>query len=143
MRHNDLSQVDELVDLRGATVVDSEGEKIGTIEQIWVDNANSLPEWAAVKTGKLLGSQIRYVPLRAADLASDVTVAYTKDEVRDSPDFDPKRASKDAIEALYRHYRQPLPAPAPPKVRNPFDRLTAAWTPGVGRRAAAVGEQHR
>ena len=143
MPQMDLTQVDELVNLQGATVLDRDGERIGTIEQLWVNNVNNLPEWAAVKTGKLLGSMSRYVPLRAADISETVTVAYTKDEVKSSPQFEPQEASKDDIEALYRHYRQPLPAPAPPKVRNPFDRLTATWVPGVGREAAAVGEQYR
>lgn len=143
MAQSDLSQVDELVGLRGATVVDRDGDKIGTVVQIWVDKVNNLPEWAAVKIRELVGSQTRYVPLRAADLGSQVVVAYTKDEVKSAPDLDPGRASTDDIEALYRHYRQPLPAPPPPKVRNPFDRLTAAWVPGVGRKAAAVGEELR
>ncbi len=143
MSQNDLSQVDALIDLQGATVVDPDGNKIGAVVQIWVDKVNNLPEWAAVKTRELLGSQTRYVPLRAAELGGEVVVAYTKDEVKSAPDFDSERASQDDIEALYRHYRQPLPAPPPPRVANPFDRLTAAWMPGVGRRAAAVGQQFR
>lgn len=144
MRDVDMSQVDELLDLKGGTVVGRDGEKIGKVEQIWVDTANALPEWALVKTGGLIASHSKFVPLRAADLEEGkVTVAYTKDEVESAPDVDPDRVSPDDEIGLYRHYRQPLPAPPPPQVRNPFDRLTAVWVPGVGERAAAVGKHLR
>ena len=143
MTETDLTAAGELLDLRGATVVDRDGHGIGELEQLWVDNVNGLPEWAAVKTKRLLGSSVRYVPLRAADFGEDeVTVAYTKDEVKGAPDFDPHRASRDEVERLYRHYRQPLPAPPRPKVRNPFDRLAATWVPGVAEKAAAVGAEY-
>lgn len=134
----DLSQVDELADLKGATVLASDGEKIGKIDQVWVDNVNNQPEWAAVKTG-LLKTTPRYVPLRAADFGDgEVTLAYTKREVEASPDFDPATADQDQVVRLYRHYRQPLPAPPPPKIRNPFDRMTAVWVPGVTEKIAEI-----
>ncbi len=120
MRDIDISQLGELIDLKGATVKGRDGEKIGKIEQIWVDKTNTLPEWALV-----------------------MTVAYTKDEVESAPDVEPDGASRDDELRLYQHYGQPLPAPPPPQVRNPFDRLTAVWVPGVGERAAAVGKHLR
>ncbi|MDP9389072.1 MAG: PRC-barrel domain-containing protein [Actinomycetota bacterium] len=140
----DMFQVDELIDLKGATVVGRDGEKIGKIEQIWVDTANALPEWALVKAGGLLGRHSRFVPLRAADFEQgEVKVAYTKDEVESAPDVDPDQVSRDDEVRLYQHYGQPRPAPPPPQVRNPFDRLSAVWVPGVGERAAAVGKHLR
>lgn len=126
-----MSQMEELIDLRGAEVVDREGARIGTVAQIWVDNVNGLPEWAEVAMGRT-GRNTRYVPLRAADLGDGrMVVNYTRDEVERSPDVDPRRSGRDEGEALYRHYRQPLPAPPPPHVRNPFDRMTARWVPGI------------
>ena len=136
----DLSQVGELIDLRGATVVDRDGTTIGTIEQIWVDRVNELPEWAAVTLNRKRGTKL--VPLRAADLSPErVTVNYTADEVKGAPAIDPGDSGREDMERLYRHYRQPLPAPPPPKVRNPFDRLTATWVPGVTEKAAAYGHR--
>lgn len=138
MGQMDMSQVEQLVDLQGARVVGSDGEWIGRVEQIWVDNVNHLPEWAEVSTGRLGGSS-RYVPLRAADLGDgEIVVNYTKDEVDSAPAFEPTAGGRDAFEALYRHYGQPLPSPPPPQVRNPFDRLTATWVPGVREKAAAI-----
>lgn len=140
----DLSQVGELIDLQGATVVGHEDERIGKVDQIWVDNVNGQPEWAAVRTGSLPGGRARLVPLRAADLGDGrVKVNYTKDEVNGAPDFEPGRSGRDDEERLYRHYRQPLPAPPPPQVRNPFDRLTAVWMPGVAEKAAEPGRRAR
>lgn len=138
MTQPDLSTIDQLVDLQGADVRSSDGQTIGTVEQIWVDNVNALPEWAAVK----VKGGTRHVPLRAADLSGDgVVVNYTRDEVLASPPFEPGSAGRDDIEGLYRHYRQPLPAPPPPKVRNPFDQLTATWVPGVREKAASYAER--
>src|SRR3954453_14990470 len=35
----------------GATIVDSDGDKIGTLETIYMDRSTGQPEWLAVKTG--------------------------------------------------------------------------------------------
>lgn len=132
MGRPDLSQVDQLVDLRGAKVVDSAGENIGSVEQIWVDNTDFLPEWAAVRVGRGPRTEVRLVPLRAADFEDgQVQVNYTGDEVVSAPEIDPDASGHDEMERLYRHFRQPLPAPPPPRVRNPFDRMTATWVPGI------------
>lgn len=132
-----MSQVDELVELRGAEVIASDGRRIGTLEQIWVDSVNGLPEWAEVRIGAL--RRTRHVPLRAADMGDGwVTVNYTAEEVETAPEFDPETAGDDAVKALYRHYRRPLPAPPPPQVRNPFDRDTARWVPGTHERIREI-----
>lgn len=142
MSQPDLSQVDQLVDLQDARVVDSNDEEVGSLEQIWVDNVNALPEWAAVRVGRGLRSQVRLVPLRAADFDDgQVRVNYTRDEVTGAPEIEPDRTGHEEMERLYRHYRQPLPAPPPPRVRNPFDRMTATWIPGVREKAASYAER--
>ncbi len=143
MSYIEISELDELVDLEGAAVLASDGEEIGELEQVWVDTTHGLPEWGLVKTGKLFGGS-RYVPLRAAEFGEgQLKVAYTKKEVQSAPDFDPEQAGTDEVHALYRHYGQPLPAPPPPQVRNPFDPLKAVWLPGVGEKAAAYGHKSK
>lgn len=131
MAHIDISQVDELVSLRGRPVVGQDGEKIGKVEQIWVDNVNGQPEWATVSLGR--GNRSRYVPLRAAQIGDDdIIVSYTKDEVESAPEFRPGEATVQDEHRLYRHYRQPLPAPPPPEVRNPFAKVQPVWAPTHG-----------
>ncbi|MBW3641699.1 MAG: PRC-barrel domain-containing protein [Actinobacteria bacterium] len=126
---------EDLSALEGATVLGSDGSKIGKLEQVWVDQVNRQPEWASVKTG-VLGMRSRLVPMRAAEHRDDtVVVKYTKDEVEQAPEIDPETAGPDDELRLYRHYRQPLPAPPPPQVRNPFAGVVpfyarTAWQEG-------------
>src|SRR3954452_17858083 len=42
---------------RGRTLVDRDGDKIGKIEDIYLDRSSGEPEWVAVKTG-LFGSNV-------------------------------------------------------------------------------------
>ena len=129
MAQIDISQIDELVALRGRAVVDSDGENIGKIEEIWVDNVNGLPEWATVKMGRIRGKD-RYVPLRPVEVRDDdIVVGYTKEQVEDAPEFDPQTATAEDERNLYRHYGRPLATPSPPEVRNPFAGVERVWAP--------------
>lgn len=129
MAHIDISQIDELVALRGRAVVDSDGENIGEVEQIWVDNVNGLPEWATVKIGRIRAKH-RYVPLRPMEVRdNDIVVGYTKNQVEDAPQFDPETATAEDERNLYRHYGRPLATPSPPEVRNPFAGVQRVWAP--------------
>jgi uncharacterized protein (TIGR02271 family) len=90
---------------RGRTVVDRDGEKIGKLDEIYVDRQTDEPEWALVNTG-LFGTKSSFVPLKGAALAGDeVRVAYAKDQVKDAPSIDPDgELSRQEEEGLYRHY---------------------------------------
>src|SRR4051812_6750041 len=46
-----LMHTDQAIAWRSKTAVDSDGEKIGTIDEIYLDAETSRPEWLAVKTG--------------------------------------------------------------------------------------------
>lgn len=85
--------------------IDSAGQRIGTIADVYVDDATGEPEWLAVTTG-LFGSRISFVPLgEARRVGDDVRVAYGKDVVKDSPNVDADGAlTEDEEERLYRHY---------------------------------------
>lgn len=50
--------------LQGETAYDSNGEKIGTIGQVYVDDRLGTPEWVTVKTG-MFGTKETFVPLAA------------------------------------------------------------------------------
>jgi sporulation protein YlmC with PRC-barrel domain len=50
----DLARTPEEVgSWRGSNAVDSDGDKIGKIEEIYMDAETGKPEWLAVKTGCL------------------------------------------------------------------------------------------
>lgn len=66
---------------------DPNGDEIGVIADIYVDDATSEPEWLAVKTGSGSGN---FVPLAGAGTRDDgVSLAYDKDLVTSVPDADP------------------------------------------------------
>ena len=50
-----MTQFTEAYDFRGRTLVDRDGEKIGTVDEVFTDQDGGQPEWALVHTG-LLGT---------------------------------------------------------------------------------------
>ncbi len=49
----------------GRTAVGPQGEKIGKVTDIYLDEQTNQPEWLAVTTG-LLGSRVSFAPLQGA-----------------------------------------------------------------------------
>jgi uncharacterized protein (TIGR02271 family) len=90
---------------RGQTAFDKDGDKIGTIEEIYLDRQSGDPEWATVKTG-LFGSKVHFVPIGDASATDDgVRLPYAKDQVKDAPNFDADgQLSNDEERKLYEHY---------------------------------------
>ena len=91
--------------LRGSKLIDSTGDKIGTIDDIYLDTQTGQPGWALVHTG-LFGTKRTFVPLEQADQAGDdVRVPYEKALVKDAPGIDPDGAlSHQEEQTLYQHY---------------------------------------
>jgi uncharacterized protein (TIGR02271 family) len=100
-----MTQVTEAYEWRGRTVVTSNGDKIGTLEEVYLDTHTGRPEWATVKTG-LFGTKQSFIPLADADaVRGDVSVPYSKDQIKDAPSVDPDgELSADEEQRLYRHY---------------------------------------
>ncbi|WP_193509167.1 PRC and DUF2382 domain-containing protein [Cryobacterium sp. BB736] len=69
-------------------VVDTSGNKIGKVGQLYLDDQTGDPEWVTVMTG-LFGMSESFVPIRDATLEGDhVRVPYDKDMVKDAPRID-------------------------------------------------------
>src|SRR3954453_21438514 len=98
-------QSEQAVTWRGRTAVDADGEKIGTVEQVYLDADTDRPEWLAVKTG-LFGSKISFVPVaEASDAGGDVRVPHSKAQLKDAPNAEADGQPSQQEEAqLYRHY---------------------------------------
>jgi len=94
-----------LPSLIGADVLDAEGDKIGTVGQIYVNSETNEPLWASVRTG-LFGLAESFVPLQGADSDADtVRVTFQKDFVKDAPRIDADGAlSEDEEATLYSYY---------------------------------------
>ena len=92
--------------LVGAKVVDRDGDKIGTVGQIYVDPSTGRPNWASVKTG-LFGTSESFVPLDdAVEEGDSLRVPYEKAVVKDAPRIDDDaELSPQEEDRLYDYYR--------------------------------------
>jgi uncharacterized protein (TIGR02271 family) len=98
-------QKDALLAKRGEDLYDRDGDKIGTIEEIYLDAHSGEPEWALVNTG-MFGTKSSFVPLQEADDDGDtLRVPYEKAQVKDAPSMDPDgELSQEDESELYAHY---------------------------------------
>jgi len=96
---------DSLNRVIGNTVYDSDGDKIGTASEVFLDDQTGQPEWVTVKTG-LFGSKESFVPIRDANLTEDgLRVPVSKAAVKDAPRIDSEgHLSPEEESQLYRHY---------------------------------------
>src|SRR5690554_4985408 len=87
------------------TVVGPDGDKIGTVGTLYLDDDTGRPDWVTVKTG-LFGTSETFVPLEGATLSGDtMTVPHTKDKVKDAPRVDAEQhLDRDEEADLYRYY---------------------------------------
>ena len=87
-----MPEMTEAYDFRGRTVLDSQDEKIGKIDELYSDQDGGQPEWALVNTG-LFGTKKTFVPIKGASPTDeDVRVVVTKDQVKDAPRIDAEPA---------------------------------------------------
>ncbi len=92
--------------LYGRDVHDRDGDKIGTIGQVWGDGIGQ-PAWASVKTG-LFGLNESLIPLQDTDLQGDrLVVPFDKAKVKDAPNVDASHdepLGQDEVGRLYEYY---------------------------------------
>ena len=90
----------------GKTVYSGEGDKIGKVGQVFLDDQTGQPEFLTVNTG-LFGSSESFVPVEGASLnGDDISVPHGKDKIKDAPRVDLNGDHlEDADERrLYEHY---------------------------------------
>lgn len=95
----------QIKDVMGRTAYDTDGNKIGKIGQVYTDDQTGQPSWATINTG-LFGTSESFVPIRQVSFnGDDVTVPYTKDQVKDAPSVDSDgHLSPEDERTLYAHY---------------------------------------
>ena len=90
----------------GSNAVDNDGDKLGKVSQVYLDDQTGSPEWATVNTG-LFGTHETFVPLSEASVSDGtLRVPYEKARVKDAPrvDADQGHLSPAEEEELYRYY---------------------------------------
>jgi uncharacterized protein (TIGR02271 family) len=100
-----MPDVDTVRSWQGATMVDRDGDRIGAIDAIYVDDQTGEPEWALVNTG-LFGTRSTFVPISQASASGDqVQVPFEKQRIKDAPNIDPDgHLSEQEEQELWRHY---------------------------------------
>jgi hypothetical protein len=100
-----MPDIDTVRGWQGRTMVDGDGDRIGSIEDIYADDQSGEPEWALVKTG-LFGTKSSFVPIaQASQRNEDVQVPYDKQLVKDAPRIEADQHLSEAEEQqLWRHY---------------------------------------
>jgi uncharacterized protein (TIGR02271 family) len=99
--------VEELTDLRGGDVYSEEGERIGKVEEVYVDRDTGEPEWIGLGTGFLRSKRV-LVPVAGASVREDaVWVGYPKSMVKDAPDVDEGDIDQQTERGLYEYYGVP------------------------------------
>ncbi len=126
---------------KGRTVVDPDGDKVGTLEEFYLDRQSGDPTWAAIRTG-LFGTHTSLAPLDGAALTgNDVRLGYSKSAVKDAPRPEVEgELTRDEERRLFDHYgsakaaAEPAPAPEPepePVASGPENPVGATETQTV------------
>lgn len=76
---------EELSRAADGNVINANGDKLGVVGQIYLDNQTGEPKWVTVKTD-LFGTSESFVPLSSASVSgSDLVVDYAKGTIKDAP----------------------------------------------------------
>jgi uncharacterized protein YrrD len=91
--------------LEGRVLLGQDGEKIGTVSEIYVDDDSGAAVFALITSG-LFGTRRHFVPIHAVtDAGEQLEVPYTKDMVSEAPSLETDGDLSEADEdELYRYY---------------------------------------
>ena len=100
--------MDETIDVtqyRGQELHGRDGNRLGHIEEIYLDEETEQPEWALLQTG-LFGRKGTFVPLTNATAADGhLAVPFDKDQIKSAPTMEPGgELAQEEEQELYAHY---------------------------------------
>ncbi|WP_403020992.1 hypothetical protein [Salinibacterium sp. GXW1014] len=109
----------------GAPALGPDGEKIGTVGQVFVEPHTSMPNWATVHTG-LFRRHETFVPLDGATFDREsLHLPYDKDTIKDAPHVETDGPLSPESEAeLYRYYGITPDVPDASPVKSERDATT-------------------
>jgi uncharacterized protein (TIGR02271 family) len=90
----------------GSTAYGQDGEKIGKVGQLFLDDQTGQPEFVTINTG-FFGSSESFVPVADATFDGDrLVVPFDKDKVKDAPnvDLDGRHLDESEEQRLYEYY---------------------------------------
>jgi PRC-barrel domain len=95
-----------LAEWHGKMLIDRDGEKIGKLQDVYVDVETDEPQFGTVKEG-LIGRHLTFVPLGGIKVGpDDLQVAVSRQQVKDAPNIEQhgEELSQADESALYHHY---------------------------------------
>lgn len=100
-----MATLENVTEWRGREMFDRDGEKIGTIDSVYLDQQTGRAEWALVHTG-LFGMRSTWVPIGdAVAEPNGVRVPVEKAAVKRAPSMDPDSdMSREEEAQLFRYY---------------------------------------
>lgn len=101
-------------DWLGKVLVDRNGERIGKLQDVYVDVETDEPQFGTVKEG-FFDRHLTFVPLAGAQVGPDeLRVTVEKEKVRSAPDLDlhGQEMSQADESALYHHFEMNYTPPA-------------------------------
>ena len=96
-----------IAEWQGKHLVDRDGEKIGRLEDVYVDVETDEPIFGTVKEG-LIGRHLTFVPLAGITIGPDnLQVAVSREQVKSAPNIElhGDELSKEDESILYHHYQ--------------------------------------
>lgn len=105
MNSADTPREQQITDLSNATAFDANGDKVGSISDVFINDATGRPDFIEVNTG-LFGTGSSLVPLTGSSLRDgEIHLPFAKDRIQDAPEVqDPTALSVDDKEAYLRYY---------------------------------------
>jgi PRC-barrel domain len=90
----------------GKMLLDRNGDKIGKLQDVYVDVETDEPQFGTVKEG-LIGRHLTFVPLAGLQIGpDDLQVTVTKDQVKSAPEIEMhgEELSQADESTLYHHF---------------------------------------
>jgi hypothetical protein len=105
--------IDTALAWRGRTVCDRDGNELGTLNALYLDNETRLPAWAGVKRGRLRKTET-IVPLGdASEVGDALQIPYDGAQFDEAPDVDPDvTLTAEEERLLHEHYGREWAAPS-------------------------------
>lgn len=102
-------------ELQQAVVWDHNGAKLGNVAEVHLDSGTNDPEWITVPL-HLFETKSKFVPLSGARInGDDIFVAYTQEQVNNSPDIHSGSGLNFAQEEKLREYYGMVPGSEVPE----------------------------
>jgi len=100
-----MTNTQNFQDLIGSTAIDSDGDKVGKIGGIYLDDQTGEPVWVTISTG-LFGTRESLAPLHGSQRdGENLRLAVSKAKIKDAPNVDADgHLEESENDALYEYY---------------------------------------